>query len=407
MTDRAPESISGLPAKPSLLPYLFHLRSAAGPVLILAPGRTYQLRLPGAIARIAEVTLGCLDGRLTIPELIASVQAQMPEAEPEMVVGLLQYLAKQKLLMDAASAPPDALSPDELARRGRNLSFFAAFEDAGRTRYDYQLALRQATVGLIGLGGVGSWLAYSLAMVGVGRIVGVDGDRVEVSNLNRQILYRPQDVGKCKTEVAAEALAAVSPGIEFTGLSRWMRSEQDVADAIRGCDLVLLSADAPMGLITRWANAACFALRIPLLVAGMASRFVTVGPLFVPGLTGCWQCVDTYRRHQSRQYGEMFQLLAEQRASIPPSLAPLCAVTGGRAAHEAVEYLTGIARPATLGCELVTDMVTMQVKRRAVERQADCPVCRVPAEEMPCHAAQLPKPQSRGPLSWLTNVLRG
>ena len=60
---------------------------------------------------------------------------------------------------------------------------------------------------LLGVGGLGSWAAYALACCGVGELVLVDGDRVEESNFNRQILYRERDIGRPKAEAAAEALA--------------------------------------------------------------------------------------------------------------------------------------------------------------------------------------------------------
>jgi bacteriocin biosynthesis cyclodehydratase domain-containing protein len=377
-----------------LVPYLLHVRSRRGPIFILMPRRTYQLRLPGTLARVAEQVLQRLDGQCTIPQLIEAVQADLPQCQSEIVVALLQYLRKQGMLIDGAAKPPERLLDDATTRWSRNLSFFSGFEGGTRTRYDYQLALQDAAVALIGLGGTGSWAAYSLAMAGVGKIVGMDGDRVEANNLNRQILYRPQDVGRLKAEVASEMLASFAPEMHFVGRARWLRGEDEVTEMIKGCDILLLTADQPMGLITRWSNAACFALRIPLLELGMAAHWGMVGPLYVPGLTGCWECGEARKRRQSRYYGEIFQTLAEQPVSAPPSLAPMCALVGGLAAYEAMKYLTGFARPATLGRELAIDTLTMNIERHTVEQQSHCPVCSVTAEELPHRAAYLPEERS-------------
>ena len=91
--------------------------------------------------------------------------------------------------------PPAALLQRSRARRRRRAS-------------EYQRRAAKARVAMLGLGGLGSWAAYALACCGVGELVLVDGDRVEESNFNRQILYREHDVGRLKTEAAAEALAA-------------------------------------------------------------------------------------------------------------------------------------------------------------------------------------------------------
>jgi bacteriocin biosynthesis cyclodehydratase domain-containing protein len=400
----ASEDLRELPAQPMLLPYLLHFQSSDGRVLILAPKRTYQLRLPAALARVAEQVLGRMDGQRTIPQLIEVAADDQSHSQPELVIPLLQYLHKEGMLIDGAARPPEGLHDHTLARWGRNLSFFSNFERGTRTRYDYQLALQESTVVLIGLGGTGSWIAYNLAMAGVGKIVGVDGDRVAMNNLNRQILYRPKDVGRLKAEVAAETLADLVPEMEFLALARWLQGENDVAEVIQGYDIVLLAADRPMGLITRWANAACFALRIPLMELGIAAHWGIVGPLYVPGLTGCWECVVARKRRQSKYYDEMFRALAEEPVSAPPSLAPMCALVGTLVAYEAIKYLTGFARPVTLGRELTIDTTTMGVEEYIVNQRAECPVCRVPAEEMPDRAGYLPKARAGNVLSRLANA---
>lgn len=403
----ASESDGKLPVQPALLPYLFHFRSDNGQVFILAPGRTYQLRLPGTLSRVAEQVLRRLNGQGTIPQVVEAVKADLPASQPEMVIALIQYLFERGMLMDGAAPVPEKLRGDALVRWKRNLSFFSGFESAELTRYNYQLALQEAKVALIGLGGLGSWIAYSLAMAGVGKVVGIDGDQVETSNLNRQILFRPGDVGRLKAEVAKETFAAIAPEMEFVGLSSWIRGEDDVAQVIAGCDIVVLTADQPMGLISRWTNRACFATRIPLLVSGMASRWTTIGPLYVPGLTGCWECADARERRRSKHYGEMFRTMAEHRAAEAPSLAPLCAQVGGQTAYETIKYLTGFARPATLGCALVTDTVTMRVRKQAVQKQIDCTVCHVLPEAMPRQATRLPEIPSHNLLSRLMAIFSG
>jgi bacteriocin biosynthesis cyclodehydratase domain-containing protein len=302
--------------------------------------------------------------------------------------------------MDAAAQPSARLDAHALERWGRNLSFFSGCERDGRTRFDYQLALRESTATLIGLGGTGSWAALTLAMAGVGRIIGVDHDRVTMHNLNRQVLYRPADVGRLKAEAAAESLAALAPEMEFRALARKVQSEADAAEVIAGSDIVLLAADQPMGLITRWLNAACFARRIPLLELGIAAHWAYIGPLYVPGLTGCWECEAARQHARSKYHDEWFQAMRERPVEAPPSLASMCGIDGTHAAHEALAYLSGVARPATLGRELVMDTRNMKVESREVKQQPGCPVCHVSAAEMPRRAAWLAPAQLAGNLGF-------
>ena len=94
--------------------------------------------------------------------------------------------------------PRNELRPDELVRYGRHLSL----PDLGLAG---QEKLRAAKVAIVGLGGLGSPAAMYLAAAGVGTIGLIDGDRVELSNLQRQVLYGDDDVGRAKVEVAAAA----------------------------------------------------------------------------------------------------------------------------------------------------------------------------------------------------------
>ena len=137
----------------------------------------------------------------------------------------LADLAEAALIEDAAddertSARPRALRPPAaLLRRPRRPG------DAG---LGVPPPHHPARVALLGVGGLGDWAAYALACCGVGELVLVDGDVVEESNFNRQILYRERDIGRPKTEAAAEALAEFDSACRLTrcraGSTAWSRS---------------------------------------------------------------------------------------------------------------------------------------------------------------------------------------
>jgi len=122
---------------------------------------------------------------------------------------------------------------------------------------------------LVGLGGLGSPAALYLAAAGVGRLLLNDFDKVDLSNLQRQILYRDGDVGAPKTEAAATALKGVNPGPMLEQLDGRL-DEATLGQVIRRCDLVLDGSD---NFGTRFAvNKACVAARKPL-VSGAALRY--------------------------------------------------------------------------------------------------------------------------------------
>ena len=99
------------------------------------------------------------------------------------------------------------MSAREAARYDRQLRYFSDVSSGALPPSEYQRRLREARVLILGVGGLGTWASYALLCCGVGELVLLDGDQVEESNFNRQILYRERDIGRPKAEAAAEALA--------------------------------------------------------------------------------------------------------------------------------------------------------------------------------------------------------
>lgn len=97
-------------------------------------------------------------------------------------------------------------SPEELKIYERQILFLGN---------KFQQKLKEKSVAIVGLGGLGSAVAYYLVAAGVGKIKLIDKDKVELSNLNRQILYTTEDVGKFKVEAACEKLSRLNPYIRF------------------------------------------------------------------------------------------------------------------------------------------------------------------------------------------------
>ena len=237
---------------------------------------------------------------------------------------------------------------------------------------------------MLGVGGLGGWSAWALACCGIGEMWLVDGDRVEVSNLNRQILYTEADVGLLKVEVAAARLRAFNSAARITATARRLESQLEIADFIAGADVVIDAADWPAHDIERWCNSACFEAGIPYITMSHFPPIARVGPLYVPGVTGCFACQETAYR---REY-PLFDVAVEQRRAQPSpaaTLGPACGLIGGQVGMEVMHLLTGLAEPSTLGNAQIYDLRTMVAKREAVVPEPDCPVC---GHLQPCRAGE-------------------
>jgi len=234
-----------------------------------------------------------------------------------------------------------------------------------RERYDRQIRIREigddgqeklkrAKVVIAGSGGLGSPAAIYLAAAGVGTIRIVDHDRVELSNLNRQILHWDNDIGRNKVDSAAEKLSQLNQGVKIEAVEE-MINEANVSQLVAGFDLIVDGLD---NLPTRYLlNKAAIENNIPFVhgtVYGLEGRVMTI----IPGKTACLKCV----------YREL----------IPPGKCPaigvIPAVIGCIQATEVIKYIMGIGKLLTNRL-LIYDGLNMKFTELAVKRDPNCEHC--------------------------------
>jgi adenylyltransferase/sulfurtransferase len=236
--------------------------------------------------------------------------------------------------------------------------------------YEGQLALGRRRVLLIGVGGLGSPVAMYLAAAGVGELVLSDHDRVDLANLQRQVIFDSQDVGQLKVEAARAALARLNPDVTVTALPR--RLDQDeLTQRARKADVVI---DASDNFATRFAvNLACVRAGTPL-VSGAVIR-----------LEGQVAVFDT-RQPDAPCYRCLYEDIREEaeRCAETGILGPVAGIIACVQATEAVKLLLGFGETLA-GRLLLLDAALMQWRSIRVHRDPACPVC---ASRAHAHAAR-------------------
>jgi len=341
------------------------VEDAEGNLLLTRPGADADVRIEKPSDQDRRL-LAAFDGNRTVEQLGEGFGV----AEVEQLIGQLRELA---LLEDGAD--DDLVEPEVLARFDRQLRYFSDVGAAdGPTPSQAQRRLKEARIAVLGVGGLGSWAAWALACCGVGELWLVDGDEVEVSNLNRQILYAEADVGRPKAEVAAQRLLAFDSSMRVTAAARRLEGPGEIAEFVAGADVVVDAADWPAYDFEPWCNTACFEAGIPYITMSHFLPTARVGPFFVPGRTGCYSCQEIVWR---REY-PLFDLVIDQRrakAHPAATLGPACGLIGGQVGIEVMHLLTGLCEPSTLGMAHIYDLRTMELKREPVVPQPECPVC--------------------------------
>jgi sulfur-carrier protein adenylyltransferase/sulfurtransferase len=253
---------------------------------------------------------------------------------------------------DGAGALP-ALSPEELSRYARHL----VLPEVG---VEGQRRLKAGRVLVVGAGGLGSPAALYLAAAGVGTLGVVDADRVEFSNLQRQILHATESVGTSKVASAVERIRQVNPGVQVVPHDLRLTSA-NALDVVRDYDVIVDGSD---NFPTRYLlNDACGLLGKPD-VYGSIYRFDGQASVFWAGRGPCYRCL--------------------YREPPPPELVPSCAeggvlgvlpgIIGSLQALEAIKLLLG-AGETLVGRLVLFDALRLRFRELTVERDPACPLC--------------------------------
>lgn len=224
-----------------------------------------------------------------------------------------------------------------------------------------QDAIVNARVLVVGAGGLGSPAAMYLAAAGVGTLVLADGDTVDLTNLQRQILHSQEGVGRLKVESGSDTLARLNPEVKVVPLAHRLEGEA-LEEEVGLADVVLDCSD---NFVTRHAiNRACVARGRPL-VSGAAIRFdgqVSVFDLRQAD-SPCYHCLFPE--------GEDVE---EIRCAVMGVFAPLTGIVGAVQAAEALKLLAGCGEPL-VGRLLLLDTLAMDWRTIRLGRDPSCPVC--------------------------------
>jgi molybdopterin/thiamine biosynthesis adenylyltransferase len=240
------------------------------------------------------------------------------------------------------------LTKNDLARYERQI-LYPDLGEKGQER------LKHAHVVVAGLGGLGCSASLYLTCAGVGHVTLIDCDRVELSNLNRQILHYEEDIGEGKPISAARKLTKLNSSIEITPVFKEV-TESNARKIIKGANLVIDGMD---NFKTRFiVNKACVAEGIPLIHGGVHGLFGEVTTI-IPGRTPCLACI--------------FPEVPQRNVSLPvfgvtPALIAILQVT------EAIKLLAGFGSLLT-GKMLYFNGETMDFTFRNLVKNQNCKVC--------------------------------
>ena len=251
-----------------------------------------------------------------------------------------------------AAARPRALTPQQVQRYSRHI-IMPQVGSMGQRR------LMDASVLLVGAGGLGSPLAMYLAAAGVGKIGIVDFDDVDITNLHRQLLHGHNDIGRLKVDSAADTIREINPDAEIVKINKHINSE-NAMEIAEDFDILIDGTD---NFPTRYLINDLGVLMNKPVVHGSIFMFDGQVTTFLPG-QGCYRCLYP--------------------APPPPGMVPSCAeagvlgvlpgIVGSLMATEAIKLILGVGKPL-VNRLLMVDALDMDMRTVKIRRDPNCPAC--------------------------------
>lgn len=252
----------------------------------------------------------------------------------------------------------------------RQIRFFNSYETDSITGEMLQDTLSKTRVLIVGLGSYGSWLSLLCTKMGFYEVIGVDFDTVEISNLDRQVLYSPRDIGRFKTEAASDFLNQLClPGTSFIGVNKEIRTIEDLDPLLDRVDFVFnafgyypwpKASTLLPGLLAK----ACIESNTPFI--SLSSN--VVGPIYAPEVdtSHCYLCACKHFRNHVGIDPQNKSPYIQQRM-FAPIIASICS----SAIWESVAYLTKMM-PSNLHDKLLVQKWSFYNDTRSEYIPMDC-----------------------------------
>ncbi|HNR18881.1 MAG TPA: ThiF family adenylyltransferase [Bacteroidia bacterium] len=303
---------------------------------------------------IVNTVVACLQNEPLAEEFITEVgkKLQLNSDAPQQLLDKLFELKVVELFDDSES---------KWNRYSRQLLLFDSINPQQEFENNYlaQEKLSNVHIVILGIGGIGNFIATALCVAGAGKITLVDFDLVEETNLNRQILFSETDIGKHKTEAAAQRLKDLNSNCNIRTVNKEINSQSELEKLIReySPDYIVLSADKPVDIVL-WASALCKKYRFKYLKCGYMAYHGLIGPLL---------------GHNTKAYEEIFtswsndialqnNLISKQNEMyIAPSMAATNAILANMAAWELIKDITEISPSVLTERRILFDLKTMNM----------------------------------------------
>ena len=309
-----------------------------------------------------------MDGQTPVEELGESVGVDVTTKE---FADLITYLKRKAIIANDQLV----VKRSDYSQYRRVIHFIEDYSFSDKSLLEMWENIRNATVVIIGLGAVGTWVAINLVQSGVKNFIFIDNDIVDITNLHRQFGYTEHDIGKKKTSVLAKKLKQIEPLAKIKEINAFLNgSTLDSLD--ENVDLIINCADKPtVDQTSEWVGLYCMKKEIPHIVGGGYNMHLSlVGQTIIPFKTACYNCFDMQLKEINDIEGTNIKRLNTKNRKIG-SFVPMCSIIASFIGMEAIKVLSKHISPDNINRRGNFDIYDMELKYTKYEKMADCSWC--------------------------------
>lgn len=316
-----------------------------------------------------------MDGKHSSKDIYNSLKNEYKNITLEDIESLILGLKKSNYILEDQQDYKEYFVNKNKERHKRNINFLGNFSALGNEKYEYIAKIQEQKVLLLGLGGVGSTILFNLSALGVTNILGIDFDRVDTTNLNRQILYRESDIGKLKVSSAKRTVEEFNSDINFECINKKIEHEEDLRVIINEyCPtFIICAADRPSILLNEWLNTICLENDIPWIYGGN-SESVSYYRLVIPHVTSCFKCNDL--NFVSNEQCEAIEKINYIKNSQPSPenncIASSSSMLGSMMVFDYIKYVTKMAPTKSNSSVVKIDYSSMDITENFIEKNTLC-----------------------------------
>lgn len=308
-----------------------------------------------------------LDGSLSYPDIQDRCKSN---DEIETLMSLVDALNHKNVL--GSLNEEDAEIYQNCSRYLRQIEYFEDIEGSRKKAQEYQQRISNATIAILGIGGVGNWLLQGLSSVGFQKFLLIDPDSVELSNLSRQILFSQDDVGSPKVVAARNWVMRFNRDAEVETVHKSVQHEADIEEIVCKVDLFVRTAGYVPSQLGRIINKLAVKHKTPYLSVGGAC----VGPFYIPSKSACFGCLET----KIMQISPMtFNAIQKNRRTVrdthTPVYGPQIAINAMIAVNEIVQFFTSTKLPKSSSDIIGMNLNDFHLTHFAFDIQDKCLDC--------------------------------